>query len=184
MIIPMEKKHTREVAELHYKYTKSLLKDLGRRMCIVFYETALESDNNFGCVYVENSKVQGFAFGTKDNSQLFKSPRILLELSFALFMKPWLINRLFFHLRKKFLAAPEGAYAAVDIQCRGKGIGKKLYVALHEEFRKRGAIFYESKIDADNASALMIRQKMGSKIVQEFIENGIRRFRLQTKIEK
>ena len=76
MIIPARKEHAREMAELHHKYIKSLLRDLGQRMCRVFYETALQSDNNFGSVYIVESKVIGFSFGTLNNSQLFKNYRI------------------------------------------------------------------------------------------------------------
>jgi ribosomal protein S18 acetylase RimI-like enzyme len=183
MIIPIERKHAREIATLHHKYTKSLLRDLGKRMCIVFYETELESDKNFGFVYIENSKVMGFILGTEDNSRLFKNPRILLEIAIALLKKPWLIRRLIFHMIKRFPATPEALYSALDVHCRGKGVGKKLYSALHEEFRKRGITCYERKVDADNVPALMILQKLGSIIVDEFMEDGKRRFRIQTKIE-
>jgi len=183
LIIPIGKKHAREVAGLHYLYIRSLLRDLGKRMCIAFYQTELQSDHNFGFVYVENSNVLGFTFATEDNSQLFKNPRIRLELCFALLKKPWLIQRLFFHLRKKFPPAPELLYSATDLKIRRKGIGKKFYMALHEGFKKRGVAFYEIRINADNIAHLKLSQKMGAKIKEEFMENGIRRYRLQTRIE-
>ena len=183
MIVPIEKKHAREIAELHHKYTRSLLKDLGRRMCIVFYETELKSENNFGCVYVENSKVLGFILGTKNNSRLFKSPRILVELFFALCRKPILIKRFIFQIINKFPPAPEVAYIAVDLIFRGKGIGTQLLLTQHEAFRERGITYYEAKVDADNIPSLLLFKKLGAKIKNEFIENGIRRFRLQNKID-
>ncbi len=183
MIVPIERKYARGIAELHHKYTRSLLRDLGRRMCIVFYETELKSENNFGFVYVENSKVLGFILGTKDNSRLFKSPRILLELAFALLKKPWLIRRPVFHVVKEYQATPEVAYIAVDLPFRGKGIGTQLLLTQQEAFRERGITYYEAKVDADNVPSLLLFKKLGAETKNEFMENGIRRFRLQTKIE-
>lgn len=184
MIVPATEEHARQMAELHFKYTKSLLSDLGRRMCYVFYETALKSKNNFGCVYIVDSKVLGFNFGTRDNSRPFKSPKILCELAFSLLKKPWLIKRFLFHVRKKIPPAPEELYSALDIQCRGKGIGNKLYFALHEEFRKRGLKYYEGRVDKDNIPVLMIFRKLGADVVEEFVENGISRLRLQIKFDE
>ena len=179
----MEKKHAKEVAELHYLYIRSLLRDLGKRMCMAFYQTELQSDNNFGFIYAENSKVLGFTFGTKDNSQLFKNPRIRLELYFALLKKPWLALKLTFHLNNRIPPAPERLYSATDLKIRGKGIGRKLHIALHQAFKKRGISFYEIRVDGDNRPNLVLSQKLGAKIKEEFMENGIRRFRLEIRTD-
>lgn len=183
MIIPMEKEHSKEVAELHLKYTKSLLSDLGRRMCVTFYEIALSSDNNFGFVYIENSKVLGFIIGTKDNSQLFKSLRIRIEICLALLSRPYLIKKLFSNLTNKFPPAPEGLYSAVDVSARRKGIGMKLYMELNEAFRERGITYFESRIDADNLPALILRRMLGAKVIEEFMEYGRRRLKLYTRFD-
>lgn len=183
MIITMERKHAPEVGELHYLYIRSLLRDLGKRMCINFYKIALSSHNNFGFVYIENSKILGFTFATKDNSQVFKNPRILLELGLALLKKPWLLKRVLFHVKRNSPPAPERFYSATDLKIRGKGIGRKLYTALEEGFKRRDITSYEIRIDADNIANLVLSQKLGAKIKEEFMENGIRRYRLQTRIE-
>jgi len=184
MIIPMEIKHAEEVAELHYLYIRSLLRDLGKRMCIIFYNTALKSYNNFGFVFIESSKVLGFSFATEDNSQLFRNLRIRLEICFALLKKPMLIKRFLFHLRSKFPPAPESLYLATDLKIRGRGIGKRLQIARDYEFKKRGIKYYELRIDAKNIVNLYLNQKVhGAKIKEEFIENGIRRFLLYRNLD-
>lgn len=182
MIIPMEKKHVKQVAELHYQYVNSLLRDLGKRMCVIFYENALRSDNNFGYVYIEDSRVLGFIFGTKDNSQLFRNWRIRLEILFSLLKRPYLIKKLLSHLRNKFPPSAERCYAAVDVNCRRKGIALKLYVALNQGFREKGITYFEDSVDADNVNSLALQQLLGAKIKCEFVEHGVRRYRLYTKL--
>lgn len=183
MIIPATEEHAREMAELHYKYTKSLLRDLGRRMCNVFYETAIKSENNFGFVYIESSRVLGFILGTKDNSRTFRSPRILCELFFSLLKKPYLLKRFFFHVQRRFPPAPEAMYSALDVKCRAKGIGKKMYIALRNEFKIRHLEYYEQKIDKNNIASLMICKRLGAKVVQDFVESGISRLRLEIRFD-
>lgn len=182
MIIPAEKRHARQMAGLHHKYIKSLLRDLGRRMCFVFYETALRSDDNFGCVYIEKSEVFGFVFGTRDNSRLFNHPRIYLEIVFDLCRRPLLIKRIVFRLSNKFPPAPELSYIAVDPHFRRKGIGEQLLLTQNEAFKKRGITCYEVGVDADNIPSLLLFQKLGAKIRNEFRDCDMSRFRLYNKI--
>jgi ribosomal protein S18 acetylase RimI-like enzyme len=180
MIIPMERKHTFEVGELHHRYIRSLLRDLGKRVCIVFYDNALRSDINFGYVYVEDSKVLGFTFGTEDNSQVFKSPRIRLEILLSLLRRPYLMKRLFAHLKNQSPPSAERLYAAVDTNCRHKGIAMKLYAAQNQGFKERGITYFEDSVDVDNISALTLLRFLGAKIKHEFVESGVRRYRLYT----
>jgi GNAT superfamily N-acetyltransferase len=179
MIIQMQPKHAREVGKLHHRYVPSLLTDLGERACVTFYETALKSDNNFGLVYVENSKVLGFNFGTTDNSRLFKHPRILFGIGISALKKPLIIKKLLYRLIHKFPTGPEPSYNAVDLKLRGKGIGKKLQMAQLESFKKRGITQVIGWIEEDNKANLALQQKLGAKIVDEFYQNGKRTFILQ-----
>jgi len=179
----MEKKHAREVAELHHVCIKSPLRDLGRRMCRVFYEAALKTDDNFGFVYVENATVLGFALATKDNTCLFNSPSVFLELLLSLLRKPFLIKKILSHLSNRFPPTPEVAYIAVEPRFRNRGIGQKLLAAQHEAFRKRGIPYYMVRVDADNGPSLALHQKVGAKIKGEFTEGGIRRLILYNRLD-
>lgn len=178
MIVPIENNFAREVAALHHKYTKSLLKDLGRQMCVTFYQNVLKSDKNFGFVYLQDSKVLGFILGTIDNSQLFKNLKIILQIGLSLARKPYLIKRIFFHLSCKFPPVPELSYIAVESEYRGKGIAKKLLISQNQEFLKRGLNYYEIWVDADNLAALALYKKIGAQVKDEFIECGVKRLRL------
>jgi GNAT superfamily N-acetyltransferase len=179
MIIPMERRHAKEVGDLHYKYTKSLLKDIGRKLCIVFYDTVLKSEDNFGFVYVENCKVLGFAFGTVDNSRLFKHPRILLEIAIGIMKKPSIIKNLLFRLTRKYPSGPESSYSAVELDFRGKGIGKQMFLALHQEFTKRGINQLIGCIEEDNKPNFAVQQKLGARVVREFYQDGKRKYIVQ-----
>ena len=145
-------------------------------MCVIFYETVLKSDNNFGFVYIENSKVLGFVFGTTDNSQLFKYPRIIFEIGLSAIKRPAMINNLLFRVFNKYPSGPEPSYAAVDLKLRGKGIGKQLCLALYEAFNKRGITQVIGCIEEDNKANLALQQKLGARIVDEFNQNGKRKF--------
>jgi len=174
MIVPMEKKHATEVGELHHKYVKSLLGDLGKQMCITFYKTILKSEENFGFVYVENSKVQGFIFGTTDNSRLFKHPRILFGIGISALKNPLIIKNLLYRFIHKYPPGPESSYVAVDLKLRGKGIAKKLSVVQHETFKKKGIKQLVGCIEEDNKANLALQQKLGAKVVGELYQRGKR----------
>ena len=94
MIIPIENKHVKEIADLHCKYINSLLKEFGRHVCETFYQNAITVKYNFGYVYIKDSKVLGFVLATTNNSYIFKkSLKIyLLMLTLPLF---------FFSLKKR-----------------------------------------------------------------------------------
>jgi len=180
MLVPMEKRHADEVGKLHYLHVGSFLKDLGENMCICFYKNVLESDSNFGFVYTEGDRVQGFIFGTLDNSKLFMHLRVRLTLLLALLKKPWLMRRVLCRYRKEFPPFPERCYMATAKQIRGKGIGRLLNLKLHEEFKNRGVSTYQMRIDADNKASLGVTQKvLGGIIMDEFEDNGKRRYRLE-----
>ena len=78
-IVPMKLEHAEEVADQHFRYTKSMLSELGRSACSAFYNNSIKSENNFGYVYIEDSTVLGFIFGTIDNSQIFKGFKIRIK---------------------------------------------------------------------------------------------------------
>lgn len=183
MIIEMKPEHVRQVAKLHYQYINSLLRDLGERMCRVFYENALKSDNNFGFVYIEASSVLGFVFATKDNSKLFNSIKVRIEIIRSLLKKPFLILSIFSHLRNHFAPSAERLYAAVDMSCRQKGIALKLFISLNQEFKKRGVTYFEDSVDASNMNSLILQQFLGAKVKKKFTERGIQRYRLYTKLD-
>jgi hypothetical protein len=183
MIIPMNETHAHEVGKLHHKFIASFLKDLGERMCIKFYECAIRQETNFGFVYHKDDKVLGFIFGTLDNSKLFQPFPIKAELLFSLLKRPQFISRMFQRIKGEFLPAPERCYWATDIPIRRKGIGKKLYMTLHDEFEKRGVDFYQMRIDCDNDASLNATQKtFAAEIKDVFFDNGKKRYRLEVKI--
>ena len=182
MIVPMERKHAFQVGELHHRYIKSFLRDLGQPMCTAFYENALKSNMNFGFVYITDNRVFGFSFGTTDNSQIFNNWRIRLEIVFSLMKNPLLIRNLISHLKNIFPPSAERLYAAVDTSCRKKSIAIRLYATLTNGFRERGIRYFEDSVDADNETSLKLQQLLGAKIKNEFTEYGILRYRLYTTI--
>jgi GNAT superfamily N-acetyltransferase len=179
----MRQEHVLQVAEIHHRNIKSLLTDLGPRMCRAFYRSALESPRNFGFVDVEDGRVRGFALGTTDNSRLFRAPRLRAQLLLALLRRPFAIRRLLSHFRGFFQPGAEALYEAVDPAFRRQGIATNLYKALHENFRENHVRSYEIRIDADNAANLSLRQKLGARIENEFVENRLRRYRLVVRID-
>jgi len=177
MLIPMERRHADEVGRLHYLYVGSFLKDLGESMCICFYRETLRSDINFGFVYVENLRVLAFTFGTMDNSKLFKNTRLRLELLIALIKRPWLINRVFHRYKDQSPPSPERCYSATDLEVRGQGVGKLMYLRMHDEFRRRGAFGYLLQIDSDNIISINANQNIvGAKVIRQFFDNGKKRY--------
>jgi len=183
MIVPMEQKHSREIGKLHHRYIPSLLTDLGERMCVIFYETVLTSDNNFGFVYVEDSKVLGFIFGSTDNSQLFKYPRIIFALGIRLIKKPTVIKKIVSRFQEKIPSGPEVSFIAIESRVRRKGIANQLVLPLFEGFKKRNYTHVMNWIDADNKPSLSLSLNRGSQIIGEFNEGGKRRFILNSPVE-
>lgn len=178
MIVPGRREHAGQMAELHHRYIKSLLRDLGKRMCLAFYEDALQREDIFASVCVEGRKVVGFALGTRDNSQLFNTRKLRLELAFALCRRPGLFKRLVLRLLSQSAPSPELAYVAVDPEHRRRGIGKRLLQALHGQFTRRGIGHYEVRVDHDNLASLALHQGLGAKVEEGFWEDGIYRLRL------
>lgn len=178
MILPLKIEHASQVARLHHQCIKSLLSDMGERVCRIFYEQALRSDRNFGFVDFESGRVRGFTLGTLDNSRLFEGIRIRAVVMLALAQRPWLFRRILFHLKAHFAPAPEALYEAVDPLFRRQGIASGLYAALDGAFRGKNVPFYEIRIDADNEANLRARQKMGAIVKDTFFEDGLQRYRL------
>ena len=178
MILPLKKEHAAQVAQLHCQCIKSLLTDMGGRVCRLFYDRALQSDRNFGFVDIEDGRIRGFTLGTLDNSRLFECFGIRAAVMLALIQRPWLFHRVLFHLRGHFAPAPEALYEAVDPLFRRQGIASRLYKALDEAFRERNVPFYEIRIDADNEANLQARQKTGAVVKETFLEDGLQRCRL------
>nr|CAX69020.1 hypothetical protein with GCN5-related N-acetyltransferase domain [uncultured bacterium] len=182
MIVPMTAEHLEQVAALHTRHVKSLLADLGPRLCRAFYATALRSPNCLGFVDVEGGHVRGFALGALDNSRLFTDWRLRLKLLRALVGKPALITRILFHLKGDLAPAPEILYEAVDPSFRRQGIATALTLALVEGFRARGVAHYEIRVDKTNQANLARHCKLGARIVREFDEDGIARYLLDNNI--
>ena len=180
----MEKKHAAEVGALHYKYIKSILRDLGKPMCIAFYGTALESEKNFGFVYVENSRVLGFIFGTEDSSQLFKHPRILYEMTISILKRPSAIIKIMSRQFKNLKPGPEGSFIAVEKERRREGLANQLMVPLLEEFKRRNYNNFRGWVEERNKASLSMALNVGSKIVGEFWEGRTRRFILDCPVEE
>jgi ribosomal protein S18 acetylase RimI-like enzyme len=174
--------HIDGMATLHHKYIRSLLQELGFRMCRSFYKNALTSPLNFAYVYIEDNGVRGFIFGTEDNSLVFKDDIIKLSIILAVLRKPYLIKKLFFHLTDHFTPAPEKLYSVVDERWRGMGMGKELHCKLHEEFKNRNIKYYEVRVDKKNKPAIKIHQNFGGEIFEEFEENGRSRLKFGIKV--
>lgn len=183
MIVPMEQQHATDVGKLHHKYVPSLLTDLGERMCVIFYETVLRSDNNFGFVYIENSKVLGFIFGTTDNSRLFRYPRIMFAIGIRLINNLTVIKKIISRFQENVPSGPEVSFIAIDLEVRRKGIANQLILPLFEEYTKKNCSHVMNWIDADNKPSLSLSLSRGSQIIGEFNEGGKRRFILNSPVE-
>lgn len=191
MIIPMEKSHALEVGELHYRFVKSLLQDIGKQMCVIFYENVLKSKQNFGFVYTKDSKVLGFILGTEDSSNLFKNKRILFGLGMGFIKKPFLIKKIITRLNQKLQMGPEISYVAVDVRAiamlkrkdpnfKDRRIADHLTVAMKKEFKRRGFAFFRGWVAENNKASMAYSLRQGSKIVGEFWEDGKRKIVLET----
>jgi len=181
-IVPATGEHAIQMADLHHKYVRSLLRDLGKRMCVVFYRHALDSGNNFGFVCIADSRVVGFVLGTRDNSRLFSSFRVRLALVLALCKRPGLLRRILAHFSNRFPPGPELAYIAVDPEFQGRGIGKQLAQAQHDEYRRRHVGCYEVRIDHDNAPSLAIHKSLGAEVTERFREGNTCRLRMKIEV--
>jgi ribosomal protein S18 acetylase RimI-like enzyme len=170
------------------------LQNIGKQMCVVFYENVLKSKQNFGFVYVKNSKVLGFIFGTEDSSKLLKNPRILFGLGMGLIKKPILIKKIFPRFNQKLETGPEVSYVAIDLRSiamlkkrepdfRDKRIGDQMGVAMKKEFKRRGFPYLINWIEENNKASLAFSLRNGSKIVGEFWEDGKRTIVLRTPTE-
>ena len=182
-LVRMMPHHADAVAELHYKYTESLIRDLGRRMCHVFYEDAMKNKNMVGHVYLIGSEVVGFAIGTTDNTNIFSSFRVKFHIILSLLLKPHLIRKVFSHHKNISTATAEALYSAVEEKHRAKKIAMKLYQAAYNDFRKRGIKYIESFVDADNKPALTMCKFTGWKVKEEFHLNGKRKYRLYSTLD-
>lgn len=183
MIAPMTREHVEQVAELHHRTIKSLLTDLGWRVCRSFYAHAVNSGNCLGFVDIENGRVRGFAIGALDNSILFKAWGLRLALLPALARHPGVLRRLMFHLGHEMPAAPEVLYEAVDPRDRRQGIATALSRRLADAFLEHGMTRYEVRIDRDNMPNLSRHCKLGARIVREFQEDGISRYLLDRQLD-
>ena len=171
-------KHAYEVAELHYTYTDSLLRDLGRRMCHVFYENAMKNEHMFGYVYIIESKVVGFIIGTTDNSKIFGSFKVSLHIILSLLKNPHLLRKVLAHRKISSKGMPEALYSAVEREYRKRGIAFKLYKAVNNDFRRRGIRYMEGFVDSENKLALIMCKFTGWKIKEKFNVNGKFLYRL------
>lgn len=183
MIIPMEKRHAEEIGGLHHKYIISILRDLGKQTCIDFYDIVLESENNFGFVYVENSRVMAFIFGTVENSQLFKHPRILYKIAISLLKKPWVIIKMVSRLIKRLPSGPEVSFIAVEKGLRRKGLANQMVIPMFEEYKRRNYTNIMNWIEERNKASLSLSLNAGSKIIGEFWEEGRRKFILDSPVD-
>jgi L-amino acid N-acyltransferase YncA len=185
-IVEMRHEHIHEVANLHNKYTNSLLNDLSIHVVRVFYKYGLKNKDNFGYVAIKDEKVVGYIFGTINIEKVYSSLVIRLAIIASLIAKPHLIQKIYSHLslNKSSAVLAEGLYSAVDKDYRQNGLGFKLYRALNNGFKKRKISRFLSRVDADNKNALILRKMLGAKIHSEFIENNKKRYLLETEIRQ
>ena len=133
------------------------LPSLGFSFLKTFYNGVINTFGVYGFVYEEDGKVHGFVVGTRNSSKFFRRAiranfiRFSFLLFVALIKKPTIIKNIFetfLYPKKDVGAKAELVVIAVDNKYRGKGIGKRLVLALEEEFKNRKITSYKLTVHA------------------------------------
>lgn len=183
-----------EVVPIHIdSFPDSFLTRLGKPALIKLYQEF--SNNGFGYVYRDEDKVAGFLAGTCSSVESFYQGLIkknllnfALAIPSAVIQNPSLLNLIWIRINRLFrppefesvqtepeydlIQNSDGLIAfaltlGVSPQCRGKGVGKKLWIHLLHDLPDRGVEAILASVRSDNDITNNFYTKMGFKKVAQ-----------------
>lgn len=194
-----EKKEVYAISDIHLKaFEGFFLSELGREFLSTYYNTVRENDRGvlLGCF--EDNKLLGFCAATTlsegFNKHLVKSNFFSFSKIgiFLLFSRPKALFRLLKNFTKSDPSvSDDGEYAellsiGVSPTAQGKGVGKKLLMALEEYLNDKNVSQLSLTTDYyDNEKTLNFYKGMGYEIMYDFVAYPDRRmYRLIKKIQQ
>lgn len=180
------------IASLHTGSLTGFLSSLGAIFLGKFYAVAFFQQDIFTFVAVEQKNIVGFVTCAQKINGLLRRVIFYNPLWFIFFFLKYFLRHPFqiipaiqTLMYPGFLGdEPELLSFAVEKNQRGKGIGKKLFFACAEEFRRRGyTSFLISAYDRLPANGFY--EKMGCRLIRSFEFHGEKmnyyRYRIQVK---
>ena len=179
MLKPLCQNNIDQVAKIHQKELSGFLSQLGVRFLEKFYRVSLDISEMFTYIDENQGKVMGFVSGIENPRGLNK--KVIMKEPFGFI----------YHILRYFIThptegvkivktltypgftsnSPELLSIAVSKAYQKKGIGKKLFEKVIQEFRERG--YDKFKISVyDRLEANGFYQKMGCKKITSFLFLG------------
>ena len=175
MIIKLNPKNIPQVALIHNQELHGLLSEMGEAFLIRFYKVSLSIPEMFTLVALQNNQILGFASSTLTAKGLYKKIIIKDILAFnLLFLRNFVTHP---QLIPKFIKIytypgfsdnfPELLSIAVVEKYQNRGIGRKLFDAVSQEFQKRGYKSFKVSV-YEGMPANDFYLKMGCKLDRSF----------------
>lgn len=173
-----EDREVEQIAALHQRYlNKGFLSSLGMPFLKLMYQLMNNSHNAFYLIEEEDEKIVGFISGAISVRGFYKEffkKNILRE---AVNLLPKLINpvtlrktleTLFYPLKKENdLPDAELLSIVVEEHYQGKGVGRKLFMKLVNEFKKLGVFRFKVVVGSNLIDACRFYEKMGGVFFSE-----------------
>lgn len=182
---PMEKRHARQVAELHRSgISAGFLSSLGPSFLRQLYAALPSCPAAFGYVWErQDGEVLGFVACARSTGAVYKQSLVRRGLWMALplarfLLRPSVIRRMIQTLRYPCQTAgdlPPAEVLSIVVggAAQGQGVGKALMAAAFEEFRRRGAPQVKVAVGADNEQANAFYRKCGFRLAVTREHHGL-----------
>lgn len=183
--IPLQKKHTQEVAGLHITgISTGFISSLGIDFVTSLYEAIAQSKSSFGFVAEENDSVIGFIAFTTNLNKLYKAVILRKGLHFVFLLGGKILSlkriknvfeTLFYPSRIKKMDLPSAELLSIVIaeKEQGKGLAIQLLKKAFEECQKRGIESVKVMVSADNENANRLYQKCGFERAGQINNHGV-----------
>lgn len=178
MIKSIAKKDSSHISRIHVNALSSdFLPSLGFDFLKTFYNGVIGKAGVFGFVSKDKEEINGFVVGTENMDRFFKLAltskfiALCFYLGIQLLKKPSIVKNIletFTYSSKESGPLAELVVIAVDKSTRGKGVGKKLVLALEQEFRKRKIKEYKLTVTKRNKNANTFYEHLGFKVLTRF----------------
>ncbi|MBI3379689.1 GNAT family N-acetyltransferase [Candidatus Gottesmanbacteria bacterium] len=150
-----------QVVKIHKEELHGFLSELGEGFLTKFYQVSLDIPEMFTLIEKENEQVLGFVSFTTSAKGLYKKVIAKEFLSFVLiFLRYFITHPESIVKSVRILTypgfkddSPELITIAVFKVHQGKGIGRKLFMAVVKEFKKKG--FRKFKVSAYGENELL-----------------------------
>jgi len=170
-----------KLAYFHKLYIPSgFISSLGNRFLSILYKHISESTVSFSLVAKDNEKIIGFITGTENLSKFYKdffmkkffvafftllpyffNPKIIFKIS-ETFLYPKRKNKI-----SKNMPTAELLSIVVDKEYREKGVAKKLFQELVNEYKKRGINEFKVIVGSNLLNAIKFYEKMGCRYLDK-----------------